>query len=360
MKKNPLDLNEIRQKIDALDKQIYQLISQRGLIAKQVGEVKRQEDNPIFYRPEREAQVLRRMMKENDSVLDDQSVAQIFRDIMTACLAVQKPVTIAFLGPEGTFSQQATEKHFGQAVKKLAMPTITRVFREVTAGNAHYGVVPIENSTNGIVNLTLDALTESSLLICGEIEIPIHQHLLCTHTDLSKIKKIYSHEQSLAQCRVWLDEHMPDIQRIAVSSNGEAAKLAEQDETAAAIAGEIAARTYQLKNLVQNIENNPLNTTRFLIIGKQKTAASGEDKTSLLITTPHTPGTLIELIKPFANNNINLTLIESRPYQQRNWSYLFFIDIEGHQDDPAVAKALAELSSKPIMTTILGSYPRAL
>lgn len=360
MSDSKLDLAKVRRQIDDIDKQIYHLISQRGNIAKQVGEIKKQHDDPIFYRPEREAQVLRRITEDNDSVLDDHSVAQIFRDIMTACLAVQKKMTIAYLGPQGTFSQQAAEKHFGRAVTKLSSPTIDRVFREVKAGNAHYGVVPIENSTNGIVNLTLDALMESSLTICGEIEIPIHQHLLSQQPDKTQITKIYSHEQSLAQCRDWLDSSMPNVERIAVSSNGEAARLATLEPTAAAIAGDIAADTYELGKVTQNIENNPQNTTRFLIIGKQKTASSGRDKTSLLIATPHSPGSLIDLIQPFTENNINLTLIESRPYQQRNWSYLFFIDIEGHHDDDDVQKALALLGSKPIMLTVLGSYPRAL
>lgn len=355
------ELAQIRAGIDAVDEKIVELLKQRASFAIQTAKIKQQQDpNAPVYRPERESQVLRHIMDTNTSHLPDQAIAQIFRDIMSACLALQQKLTIAFLGPRGTFSQTATEKHFGKAVLNLPVSSIDRVFREVECGNAHYGVIPIENSIEGRVNQTLDTLMTAPLHICGEIKIPIHQHLLRQPDDDSPIKTIYSHQQSFAQCARWLEQNLPKIDRITENSTAKAAKIVGKQKGAAAIAGETAAEIYGLKIIAHNIEDNPNNTTRFLIIGKHAPSPSGRDKTSLLITTPHEPGSLLQLIQPFADNNINLTLIESRPFQHQNWRYVFFIDIEGHQEDANVKKALDELRKMPIILTVLGSYPRAV
>jgi chorismate mutase/prephenate dehydratase len=356
------ELMTLRQQIDSIDEQIYQLLKQRAQVAQQVAHAKQQNvrQQPAYYRPEREAQILRSIVAHNDSLLADKALAQIFRDIMTACLAIQQPMTIAYLGPQGTFSQMALEQHFGKTVAQLPLPSIDRVFREVEAGNAHYGVVPIENSTEGVVNLTLDALTHSSLHICGEIEIPIQQNLLRAPNVTTVVEKIYSHQQSISQCRQWLSDHYPTAELIAVASNAKAAQLASSELNSAAIAGALAAELYQLEIVTHCIQDNPQNTTRFVIIGQQTVDASGADKTSLLIASPHTPGAMVKLVQPFANQQVNLTLIESRPYRHQNWRYIFFMDIEGHQQDTPVKQALDELRSMPIMLTVLGSYPRAI
>lgn len=355
-------LQEIRKKIDGIDKAIYQLLKDRAQVAVEVAQIKKQsEQEPvIYYRPEREAQILRRIMADNDSLLSDRAVAQVFRDIMTACLAVQKQLNVAYLGPEGTFSQMATEAHFGRAITATPVDSIERVFREVEAGNADYGIVPIENSTEGIVNITLDGFLNSCLQICGEIEIPIHQNLMRAQNATVSITKVYSHQQSLGQCRKWLTEHLPQAEIIAVKSNGLAAQMASQELDSAAIGAAIAAEKYELDIVTPNIEDNSQNTTRFLIIGQQVALPSGNDKTSLLIPSPHIPGSLYNLLKPFADRGINLSLLESRPYRHRNWSYVFFMDLLGHKDDENIKAALAELAEMSVMVTVLGSYPRAV
>ncbi|NKB47026.1 MAG: prephenate dehydratase [Legionellales bacterium] len=354
-------LADIRQQIDTLDQRLYKLIKQRAELAHQVAQIKQQSDpKPAYYRPEREAQILQHIMSTNDSLIDDKALAQIFRDIMTACLAVQKPMTVAFLGPQGTFSQVAVEQHFGKTIGQLPVTDIFRVFREVEAGNVDFGVVPIENSTEGVVNITLDAFINSNLQICGEIEIPIHQHLLRAPNATASIQKIYSHQQSLSQCRQWLAQHMPNAERIVVASNAKAAELAKQDLASAAIAGQLAAQLYDLDIVTHQIQDSSQNTTRFVIIGQQAVPPSSNDKTSLLVTSPNVPGAMLSLVQPFADQQVNLTLIESRPYHHQNWRYIFFIDIEGHQQDPAVQRALDTLMNMPIMLTILGSYPKAI
>ncbi len=357
--KPPESLEQCRDRIDELDKQIFEVIKQRAEVAKRVGEIKRSHNDNSFYKPEREAQVLRKKMANNDSLLDDKSVAQIYRQIMTACLALQNRMTVAFLGPEGTHTHLASEKHFGVGVTSKPVPTIKQAFREVSSHQADYGVVPIENSINGVVNETLDSLLQSDLTICGEVITPIHHQFLRADTDL-EVLKIYTHSQALAQCSEWLNKTYPNAKQVAVESTALAAQMAAKEKNAAAIASEFAAKLYQLKIVCANIENNSNNQTRFLIIGRHPTKPSGNDKTSLVITTPHTPGSLYDLLNPFKKNKVNLTLIESRPYQHRHWSYIFFIDIEGHIDDTAVKTAVAQLQTQPIMLEILGSYPAAI
>ena len=354
-------LKAIRERIDALDLEILRLISERAECAQEVARIKLEGGGEAhFYRPEREAQVLRSVMEKNQGPLSDEEVARLFREVMSACLALEQPLTIAYLGPEGTFTQEASLKHFGHSVSTMAMDTIDHVFREVEAGVCNYGVVPIENSTEGVVSHTLDMFMQSPLQVCGEVELRIHQNLLGKMDSLDQVKRIYSHQQSLAQCREWLDTNLPGIERIPVNSNAEAARLAAREEGSAAIAGEGAAATYELNRLARNIEDHPENTTRFLIIGKQVVPASGQDKTSLLVSTPNQSGSLYKLLKPLADNDVSMTRIESRPSHCANWEYVFFLDLQGHQDDEKVSVALEALSKEADLLKILGSYPRAV
>ena len=354
-------LDAIRQQIDALDAKIQDLISERARLAQQVAEVKQaQGDDAVYYRPEREAAVLRNVVARNKGPLSGEEMARLFREIMSACLALEKPMQVAFLGPEGTFTQAAAFKHFGHSVITVPMAAIDEVFREVESEAASYGVVPIENSTEGVINHTLDEFMTSSLKICGEVALRIHHHLLGQGDDLTKIRKIYSHQQSLAQCRHWLDSHAPEIELVDVSSNAEAARRVAAEPAAAAIAGEAAAEIYGLNVISRNIEDEPDNTTRFLVIGRRETPASGTDKTSLLVYTDNRPGALYAILEPFARNGISMTRIESRPSRLGMWNYVFFIDIEGHVTDTDVVTALQELAQSASRVTVLGSYPRAV
>ena len=353
-------LLQLRDKIDQLDEQIQALITERAQLAEDVAKTKQEAGNNIFYRAEREAQVLRKVMERNQGPLSDEEMARLFREIMSACLALERVMKIAFLGPEGTFTQAAALKHFGHSIQTLSMTTIGDVFREVESGTASYGVVPVENSTEGVINHTLDEFMDSSLHICGEVELRIHHHLLGKVEDISDVKKVYSHRQSLAQCRKWLDTHLSNVEQIDVSSNAEAARLASEEDGAAAIAGETAAEIYGLNTIVGNIEDEPDNTTRFLVIGQRAVPASGADKTSMLVSAINKPGALHDMLAPLASNNISMTRIESRPARQGMWNYVFFIDIEGHVDDENVKKALKELEQAASVVKVLGSYPRAV
>lgn len=355
-------LTQIRDQIDSVDRQIHQLLNQRARLAEHVARSKMAtEANPVFYRPEREAQVLRNVMARNEGPLSDETVARLFREIMSACLALEAPQTIAFLGPQGTFTQAAALKHFGHAAVSRPMATIDEVFREVEAGSAHYGVVPVENSSEGVVNHTLDCFIGSTLNVIGEVELRIHHNLLVAPTTRQDaITRIYSHQQSLAQCRKWLDAHYPQAERVAVSSNAEAARRIKSEWHSAAIAGEMAAEQYGLTVLHPNIEDNPNNTTRFLVIGREQIPASGDDKTSLLIAAHDRAGALLDILAPFATHGISLTSIETRPALPDKWAYVFFIDLKGHQDDANVAQALAEIKPLVKELRVLGSYPRAV
>ncbi len=321
-------LDKLRDQIDDLDQRLQDLLNHRAELAHQVAEVKRREDaEPVFYRPEREAQVLSRIKERNTGPIDGESMARLFREVMSVCLALEQPMRVAFLGPEGTFTQQAAIKHFGHAVESVPLGAIDEVFREVEAGAVHFGVVPVENSTEGMVNHTLDSFMNSDLKICGEVELRIHHHLLAgPHTRRDKVTRIYSHQQTLAQCRQWLDAHMPAVERVAVSSNAEAARRLKDEWNAMAIAGDMARELYDLEPVQRNIEDRPDNTTRFLIIGRQDTPASGRDKTSLLISGKNRPGLLSDLLRPFRDKGINLTRLESRPSRIANWSYVFFVE----------------------------------
>ena len=354
-------LSELREKIDAIDADILRLLNERAACAQEVARTKiAQGEHGTFYRPDREAQVLRRIKDLNDGPLPGDTVVWFFREIMSACLALEKPLEVAFLGPEGTFTQQAAFKHFGHAAKTVPVATIAEIFSAVETGLCPFGIVPVENSTEGVITHTLDRLLVSSLNICGEVEIRVHQNLMSLADNLADIAAVYSHQQSLAQCRQWLDKHLPHAQRVAVNSNAEAARLAANDRQMAAIAGVAAAEVYQLPILARHIEDVANNTTRFIVIGNQQAATTGNDKTSLVVSTGNKPGALYRVLEPFAQFGVDMVNIESRPSHQGLWDYVFFIDVQGHAHDASVANALAALENKCNMLKILGSYPKAV
>jgi chorismate mutase/prephenate dehydratase len=354
-------LAEIRAEIDAIDAEILQLINRRAECAEEVAKTKIADgERGTFYRPDREAMVLRRIEELNQGPLPDHTVMRFFRELMSACLALEKPLEVAFLGPEGTFSQQAVFKHFGSSVHAKPVAAIGDVFNAVELDKCHFGVVPVENSTEGVINHTLDRFLTSPLRICGEVEIRVHQNLMGHAASLAEIHEVFSHQQSLAQCRLWLDKHLPKVKVTAVSSNAEAARLASQNRHAAAIAGVAAAEVYQLPVLENNIEDQANNTTRFIVIGKQDSAPTGKDKTSLVLSTGNQPGALYKALESFAKFDIGMVNIESRPSRQGLWEYVFFIDIDGHSADPKIAEALDLLKANVSMLKLLGSYPKAV
>jgi chorismate mutase/prephenate dehydratase len=357
------ELSALRGEIDAVDEQIQRLIAERAQYAKEIGILKGLTKTVEFYRPEREAQVLRKVVERNAGPLRDEEMVRLFRELMSACLAQEEPLKIAYLGPEGTFTQSAVFKHFGHSVHALAVPTIDEVFHEVESGTADFGVAPIENSSEGTVNIhTLDMFLSSPLKICGEIELRIHQHLLGRMHDLKEVKRVCSHPQSLAQCRGWLLQHLPDVEKVPVVSNAEAARRARDEEGTAALAGEAAAKVYGLRILFNTIEDRDDNTTRFVVIGRKLFPASGNDKTSVLVSAAETetPGVLLHLLAPLSRHGVNMTRIESRPSRKRKWDYVFFLDLDGHADDEAVRRALDEMKAQASLFKVLGSFPKAI
>lgn len=352
------NLQQIRARIDELDEQIQTLINERAACAKEVARLKGAHwAEQEYYRPEREAEVLRRVLERNQGPLGGDEVVRLFREIMSACLALQRPMQIAFLGPEGTFTQDAVFKHFGHSVFTSPEDSIDEVFRAVETERTHYGVVAVENSTEGAVTHTLDLLINSPLKICGEVELRIRHHLLSRAESRDAVQVVYAHQQALAQCHHWLGEHLPHAQRVAVSSNAEAARRVVDEPHAAAVAGDSAARTYALTVLAQDIEDEPNNTTRFLVMGRSASPPSGHDKTSLLFSVHNRPGALYGLLQPLSRHDISMTRIESRPSRRGMWDYVFFVDIEGHARDEKIAPALRELEQATSMFKILGSYP---
>jgi chorismate mutase/prephenate dehydratase len=355
-------LESLRAEIDRIDTDIQELIAERARCAHRIGEVKGLKDKVEFYRPEREAQVLRGVVERNKGPLSDEEMVRLFRELMSACLAQEEPLRIAYLGPEGTFTQSAVTKHFGHSIRALSVATIDEVFHEVESGIADFGVAPVENSTEGTVNHTLDMFLTSPLKICGEVELRIRQHLMGRMHDLSRVKRVCSHSQSFAQCRAWLAQHLPEVERVVVSSNAEAARRARDEEGTAALAGDAAAELYELNILFNNVEDQGDNTTRFLVIGRKMFPPSGQDKTSLLLSATGTegPGVLMHLLDPLARHGVNMTRIESRPSRKRKWDYVFFVDIDGHADEQPVNQALDEVQKQANLFRILGAYPKAV
>lgn len=351
-------LKQHRDAIDNIDVEILNLLNQRATHAREIGEIK---GGGIIYRPEREAQVLRRVKELNPGPLPGESVARLFREVMSECLALEKPLSIAYLGPEGTFSQLATLKHFGHAARTVACSSIDEAFRLVESRGLDYVVAPVENSTEGAVGRTLDLMVTSPLKICGEVVLRIHHHLLRKVEGLDGIRRVYAHAQALAQCHEWLNKNLPEaVERVSVASNAEAARLAAEDEGAAAIAGQAAAERYALLKLAPNIEDEPNNTTRFLVLGLQDVGVTGQDKTSVVVSAPNRPGAVHHLLAPIAGNGVSMSKFESRPSRAGLWDYVFFIDMEGHRDDANVRQALAGLAECTSFVKVLGSYPLAV
>ncbi len=351
-------LSQFRDEIDNIDTEILRLLSRRAECAKEIGKIKQSQTSAVpFYRPEREKAVLERLMALNTGPLPDKEIHRLFREVMSACLALEMPMDIAYLGPEGTFTQAAVLKQFGHSVNTVPMRTIPDVFKSVQSENAHFGIVPIENSTEGVVTHTLDMLLKSDLKICGEILLRVQHNLLSNEEKLADVKVVYAHEQALAQCRHWLNRYLPEAEYKAVSSNGLAADLAAKEAHSAAIAGQMASDFYNLSILAAGIEDEDNNTTRFLVIGHQELQATDSDKTSLVVSAHNHPGLLHNLLEPIARHNINMTRLESRPARQGIWEYVFFIDIEGHRDTDNVKALLAEMEHIATLFKVLGSYP---
>lgn len=350
-------LAEHRVAIDRLDRELLERLNERAAHAQAIGVLK---GGGVAYRPEREAQVLTRLQAENPGPLSAEAVAGVFRQVMSACLALEQPLRVAYLGPPGTYSHDAAGKHFGSFAIAEPCATIDEVFRSAESGQTDFAVVPVENSTEGVVGRTLDLMCQTPLTICGEIRLRVRQNLMSNATDLASVERVYSHAQSLAQCVQWLATHLPAAQRIAVASNAEAARLAAGEPGAAAIAGENAAAIYGLALLARNIEDEPNNTTRFWVLGQQEVPASGRDETSLVMSAPNRPGAVHALLAPFATHGVSMSRLESRPARTGLWEYLFFVDLEGHATDPPVAAALGELRQKAPFIKILGSYPAAV
>jgi chorismate mutase/prephenate dehydratase len=357
MKQDDSQLKQHRDQIDSIDEQLLALVNQRAAHARQIGELKG--GGPI-YRPEREAQVLRRLLDLNQGPLPDEAITAIFRSVMSNCRTLEKALSVAFLGPLGTFSEEAANKQFGGLSAPMQCASIDEVFRVVEAGQADYGVVPVENSTEGAVGRTLDLLMATNLKICGEITLPIHHNLLSTANDKASISKVYSHSQSLAQCHEWLHKHLPQATLQAVSSNAEGARLAANEANTAAIASERAAEIFSLQPLALHIEDDPKNTTRFLVLAAHDVAPSGKDKTSLLIATQNVPGAMVSILEPLSKNQVSMSKFESRPAKIGLWEYVFFVDIEGHEQDTQVSKALDEIRQRASLLKVLGSYPIAV
>jgi chorismate mutase / prephenate dehydratase len=354
-------LAELRARIDALDDELRSVLNQRAALTIAVGELKRAGGaDTEFYRPEREASILRRMIEHNPGPLPNDDLVRLMREIISTCLSLEKSLKVAYLGPEGTFTQAAALKHFGGAVELSSNASIEEVFRAVESRSCDYGVVPIENSVGGSVSQTLDCLSESSVKICGEVVLPIHHQCLSMAAQLAEIRRIYAHEQALAQCRGWLDRALPGVERIALASNAQAAERVRNEVDAAAIASIDAARRYGLATLAANIEDYPHNTTRFVVLGRVVPKASGDDLTSIVFGMANQPGALHGILGVLAERGISMSRIESRPTRNSLWEYRFYVDIRGHADEATVATALTAIEARAAFYKLLGSYPRAV
>ncbi len=350
-------LADHRKSIDAIDQEVLRLLSARATHAQRIGHLK--QGGPV-YRPEREAEVLRNVKAANPGPIPDQGLARIYTEIMSACRALELPLSVAYLGPQGTFSEMALVKQFGAGVQGLPCASFDEVFHAAETGAAAYAVVPAENSTEGTIGRTLDLLLTTPLKVCAEVVLRVHQNLMVKDTAMADIKRVYSHAQSLGQCQHWLSQHLPRAERVSVASNAEAARLAAAEAGAAAIGPSLAAERYGLKMLAENIEDEPNNMTRFLVLGSQDSGPTGEDHTSLVMSAPNRPGAVHELLTPLAKHGVSMTRIESRPSRTGQWEYYFYVDLLGHQNDANVGRAIAELKSLAPFLKVFGSYPSAV
>ncbi|MDP3790656.1 MAG: prephenate dehydratase [Candidatus Omnitrophota bacterium] len=353
-----MELKGLRRAIDSIDSKILNLLNERAKVTLKIGKIK-SKSNQSIYVPNRESEVYARLANNNKGPLSNAALQAIYREVMSSALNLEKPLTIAYLGPVYTFTHLASMKKFGSSVDYSSCNTITSVFDEVDKGRADYGVVPIENSVEGAVNHTLDMFIDSDLKICSEIYLEISHSLLSKESDRKKIKKIYSKDQVFGQCRLWLEEHLPNVTLVDVSSTARAAEIASKEKNAACIASELAAGKYGLKVLNRSIEDNAHNVTRFLVIGRTEARQTKKDKTSIMFSLKDRVGALHDILMPFKHNGINLTKIESRPSKVNAWKYYFFVDMEGHHADKKVAKALSILKKSTTYLKILGSYPAA-
>ena len=354
------EIQELREKIDKIDDQLLKLINRRAALAIQIGKEKSKTDKAKhFHVPHRERDIIRRLTETNQGPFPDQSVESVFREVFSATLALEKPLKIAFLGPETTFSHQAAIKQFGHSAVLSPYNSIELIFSEVEQGLCDYGIVPVENSTEGVINLTLDCFVDSPLLISDEVKLQVSLCLLSKAEDLEKIKVIYSHPQALAQCRNWLNRHLPGIEQIATSSTASAAQQASREKHSAAIAGVLASEVYQLNVLAKKIQDRSDNYTRFLIICKEKAKKAKHNKTTIMFSIKDEAGSLLKALRLFARNKINLTKIQSRPLRNRTWEYLFYLDFDGHIDDSNVQKVINTLTRQSLFMKVLGSYPES-
>ncbi|MEJ5173109.1 MAG: prephenate dehydratase [Hydrogenothermaceae bacterium] len=351
-------LKKLREEIDKIDKSLVELINKRAELAKQVGEVKKKHNLPIFV-PSREKEIFDRLEKLNTGPLSNDVIKHIFREIISACRSIEENIKVAYLGPKATFTHQASLKYFGSSVEHIPVSTIKDVFEEIVKKKAHFGVVPVENTIEGVVNYTLDMFLDYDLKIIGEIILEISLHLMSINPDRSQIQRIYSHKFGIAECRDWISKNMPHAQLIEVESTAKAAEIAKDDYESAAIASESAATVYGLHILERKIDKHLFNYTRFLVIGNEIPKATGNDKTSFIFSVRNEAGALYKALEPFYKNGINMTKIESRPSKKEAWDYIFFTDIEGHIEDEKIGKTLQELQKSVPFFKILGSYPRA-
>ena len=350
------ELEERRRLIDAIDQRIVQLLEERAGHALAIGKLKA---GGAAYNPEREAEILRRIAAAAHGELDAAALKHIFGEIISACRALERELTVCYLGPEGTFSEMALYQQFGRGVRALPCATIGEVFRSAESGAAQYAIAPVENSTEGAIGRTLDLLLTTPLRICGEVVLRVRQNLMARRSSFEGITRVYSHPQSLGQCQAWLAHNLPRAEHVALASNAEAARRASHEPDACAVGPEIAAERYGLSILAAGIEDDPRNRTRFLVLGAQDTRPTGRDRTSLAMTAANRPGAVHELITPFAQNGVSMSRIESRPARTGQWEYYFYVDLEGHQQDAAVARALAEVRAKAPFVKVFGSYPAA-
>ncbi len=353
-----MDIDKLRNEIDSIDGEIIRLLNARCELGRQIGVWKHEKNLPIYV-PERERALLERLISLNAGPLDRESLIAIYREIMSATIKLERPVTIAYMGPEGTFSHLAVLEKFGRGVIPQAEVAISDVFRAVESGRADYGMVPVENTTEGVVNPTLDTLTSSNVKAVAEFNLPVHLFLYSSSA-LSDIRCVYSHPQPFGQCREYLQANLRNATLIEVTSTARAVEMAERESDAAAIAGALAREYSDLPCIAENIEDNSRNITRFLVIGRQESTPTGDDKTSLCFALHDRAGALYDALRPFRNHNISMTMIESRPLKSGNWEYCFFVDILGHISDPAIAAACAELKQDCAMFKVFGSYPRKM
>lgn len=348
----------LRRKIDEIDERILALLNDRARIVQEVGKIKKSQQAD-FYAPSREKAIYDRLMQLNPGPFPNEAIRSVFREIISASLSLEAPIRVAYLGPRATFSHLATLQRFGFSVTDLPVNSIKEVFDEVERGRADFGVVPIENSTEGVVNHTLDLFIDSPLKIFGEILLDVSHHLQSKSGKIEEVRKIYSHPQPIAQCKYWLEKNLPQIPLVEVSSTTRAAEMAAQDPTVAAIASELASQLYGLSIIRRRIEDNANNVTRFLVISQKGAARTGRDKTSIMFSIKDKVGALYEMLRPFSEQQINLTKIESRPSKKKAWEYIFYIDMIGHLEDEKIRTAIDQLKSQAVFLKVLGSYPMA-